>query len=154
LHARLRIFTHSGSCNLLYALFIFKQVNLFVVARVCSLYRMQLYVFVCFSLAILKRLSQKSPLVDWHKLTYLVLTCRKTPINQSILNAAARLIYRSSKFDHVTPLLHDLHRLRSRDRITFRLAVLAYRCENGLAPQYFADDLHRVVEVESRRLRH
>jgi len=22
------------------------------------------------------------PLVDWHKLTYLVLTCRKTPINQ------------------------------------------------------------------------
>jgi len=24
------------------------------------------------------------PLLDWHKLTYLVLTCRKTPINQSI----------------------------------------------------------------------
>jgi len=24
------------------------------------------------------------PLVDWHKLTYLLLTCRKTPINQSI----------------------------------------------------------------------
>jgi len=23
-------------------------------------------------------------LVDWHKLTFLVLTCRKTPINQSI----------------------------------------------------------------------
>jgi len=32
----------------------------------------------------LKRLSQLSPLVDWHKLTYLVLFCRKTPINQSI----------------------------------------------------------------------
>jgi len=26
----------------------------------------------------------KHNLVDWHKLTYLVLTCRKTPINQSI----------------------------------------------------------------------
>jgi len=25
------------------------------------------------------------PLVDWHKLTYLVLTCHKTPINQSNL---------------------------------------------------------------------
>jgi len=24
------------------------------------------------------------PLAEWHKLTYLVLTCRKTPINQSI----------------------------------------------------------------------
>jgi len=56
---------------------------LFVVACVCSLYRMQLYVFVCSWLAILKRQSQQSPLVDWHKLTYLVLTCRKTPINQS-----------------------------------------------------------------------
>jgi len=26
-----------------------------------------------------------------------------------------------------------------------------YRCQNGLAPQYLADDLHQVVEVESRR---
>jgi len=25
-----------------------------------------------------------TPGIDWHKLTYLVLTCRKTPINQSI----------------------------------------------------------------------
>jgi len=48
---------------------------------------MQLYIFVCYSLAILKRLLSKrllSPLVDGHKLTYLVLTCRKTLINQSI----------------------------------------------------------------------
>jgi len=59
LHAGLRFFTHSGSCNLLYALFIFKQVTylLYVVACVYSLYRMQLYVFVCSSLAILKLLS-------------------------------------------------------------------------------------------------
>jgi len=32
------------------------------------------------------------PLVDWHKLTYLVLTCRKTPINQSI-NQLSRWYY-------------------------------------------------------------
>jgi len=56
---------------------------LFVVACVCSLYRMQLYVFVCFSLVILNAWAS-NPLVAWHKLTYLVLTCRKTPINQSI----------------------------------------------------------------------
>ena len=70
---------------------------------------------------------------------------------QSVLNAAARLIYGSRKYDHVTPLLRDLHWLRVPERITFRLAVLAYRCQNGLAPPYLADELHRVADVESRR---
>jgi hypothetical protein len=70
---------------------------------------------------------------------------------QSVLNAAARLVYGSRKYDHVTPLLRDLHWLRVPERITFRLAVLAYRCQNGLAPQYLADEFHRVADVESRR---
>jgi len=51
----------------------------------------------------------------------------------------------------VTLLLHNLHCLQILKRITFRLAVLAYHCQNGLSPQYLADDLHQVVEVESRR---
>jgi len=70
---------------------------------------------------------------------------------QSVLNAAARLIYRSRKIEHVSPLLHDLHWLRIPERITFQLVVLTYRCQNGLAPQYLADDLHQVAKVESRR---
>jgi len=70
---------------------------------------------------------------------------------QSVLNAAARLVYGSRRYEHVTPLLRDLHWLRVPDRITFRLAVLAYRCQNGLAPPYLADELHRVADVESRR---
>jgi len=45
---------------------------------------------------------------------------------QSVLNAAARLIYRRRKFDHVSPLLKELHWLRVSERITFRLAVIAY----------------------------
>jgi len=40
--------------------------------------------------------------------------------------------------------------LRIPERITFRLAVLAYRCQKGLARQYLADYLHKVAEVESR----
>jgi len=51
----------------------------------------------------------------------------------------------------VTPLLHDLHCLRILKRITFWLAVLAYRCQNGFAPQYLADDLHQVAEVKLQR---
>jgi hypothetical protein len=73
---------------------------------------------------------------------------------QSVMNAAARLIYGFRKFDHVTPLLRDLHWLRVPERVTFRLAVLAYRCQNGLAPPYLADELRRVADVESwQRLR-
>jgi len=70
---------------------------------------------------------------------------------KSVLNAVARLIYRCRKFDHLTPLLHDIHWLRILERITFRLAVLAYRCQNGLALQYLAVDVHQVAVAESRR---
>jgi hypothetical protein len=70
---------------------------------------------------------------------------------QSVLNAAARLINSARKFDHVTPLLRDLHWLPVRQRITFRLAVLAYRCLNDMAPPYLAASLHRVADIDSRR---
>jgi len=40
---------------------------------------------------------------------------------QSIMNAAARLIFYVRRSEHVTPLLHDLHWLRVPERIQFRL---------------------------------
>jgi len=45
---------------------------------------------------------------------------------QSVLNAAARLIFAASKYDHVSPLLCDLHWLRVPERIDFKIAVLVY----------------------------
>ena len=36
---------------------------------------------------------------------------------QSVINSAARLVFSSSKFDHVTPLLHQLHWLSAPWRI-------------------------------------
>jgi hypothetical protein len=59
-------------------------------------------------------------------------------------------MYGLRKFDHVTPLLRELHWLRVPERITFRLAVLAYHCQHGLAPPYLADELHRVADAGSR----
>jgi len=53
---------------------------------------------------------------------------------QSVLNAAARLIHRSSRYEHVTPMLRELHWLQSPERIDFKLAVLTYRCLHSLAP--------------------
>src|SRR5664279_2447954 len=53
---------------------------------------------------------------------------------QSVMNAAVGLVCSARKYDHVTPLLRDLHGLRAPSRIAYRLAVLAFRCYNGLAP--------------------
>ena len=70
---------------------------------------------------------------------------------QSVLNAAARLVCSARKFDHITPLLKDLHWLRIPERIQYRLSVLVFRCLHGQAPRYLADELQRTSDVESRR---
>jgi len=43
---------------------------------------------------------------------------------QSVINAAARLTSDACRYDHVTPLLNDLHWLRVPERITYKLCVL------------------------------
>ena len=60
---------------------------------------------------------------------------------QSVQNAAAWLIFRARRYDHVQPLLWSLHWLWVPERISFRLAVLVYRCLHGSAPGYLASDL-------------
>ena len=54
---------------------------------------------------------------------------------QSVLNAAARIIYGGKRFDHVTPLLRDrLHWLRVPERVHFKLCLIAFKALNHLAP--------------------
>ena len=50
---------------------------------------------------------------------------------QSVQNAAARLVLAARRCDHISPVLQSLHWLRVVQRITFRLAVLTYRCLHG-----------------------
>ena len=70
---------------------------------------------------------------------------------QSVLHAAARLVFSARKYDHVTPLLMELHWLGIMDRIEFKLATLVYCCLNGLAPSYLASEFKSVACVDSRR---
>jgi len=67
-------------------------------------------------------------------------------------NAAAWLVCGARKYDHVTPLLQELHWLSVPDRITFKLATLIFRCMHGLAPAYLAETLNRAADVDSRRM--
>ena len=69
---------------------------------------------------------------------------------QSAINAAARMIYRTSRYDHVTSPLKELHWLRVPERIEFKLCALV----NGSWQAYIADSLQPVRDVQScRRLR-
>jgi hypothetical protein len=73
---------------------------------------------------------------------------------QSVMNAAARLIHSASRYQHITPLLRQLHWLKAQERINFKLAVLAFKCLHGMAPPYLAEEFVRPADFEApRRLR-
>ena len=65
------------------------------------------------------------------------------------MNAGAQLIFSLSKFQHITPLLRQLHWLKASERIAFKQAVLVYKCLQGSAPAYLTDELCRVADVEA-----
>jgi len=73
---------------------------------------------------------------------------------QSVQNAAAWLIFKACRQNHIQPLLRRLHWLRMPERISFWLAALVYRCLHGSAPGYLASDLQCVSHLNTcRRLR-
>ena len=75
---------------------------------------------------------------------------------QRVLNAAARVVSSTRKFDRgLSQLLHDdLHWLDVPDRVAFRLIVTVHRCLNGCAPNYLLNHIIPVSAIVSRhRLR-
>jgi len=53
---------------------------------------------------------------------------------QSVLNAAARLIFRLKTSDHITDVLVSLQWLWAPERIQYNLAVMAFNVLHGRAP--------------------
>ena len=70
---------------------------------------------------------------------------------QRIQNIAARILTRTKKFDHITPVLKSLHWLPIHLRIKFKILLLCFRIINGLAPAYLSDLL--TPYKQSRTLR-
>ena len=58
---------------------------------------------------------------------------------QRVQNRAARLILGAGRFDHVTPLLRELHWLPVARRIQFKCLVLTFKCLSSAAPTYLID---------------
>ena len=51
---------------------------------------------------------------------------------QRVQNNAARLITRTSKQDHITPVLKELHWLPVESRFAFKMLVMTYKCISSL----------------------
>ena len=58
---------------------------------------------------------------------------------QKVQNHAARVITRTRKGEHITPVLMTLHWLPIRERIKFKVMLLVFKARNGLAPPYISE---------------
>ena len=70
---------------------------------------------------------------------------------QRLQNASARIITRTKRHDHISPILHNLHWLPVHLRIRFKLLLLMYKCMNGQAPSYLQE--HVIPYTPTRQLR-
>ena len=58
---------------------------------------------------------------------------------QLLQNSAARLIFGKRKYDHVSSLLQELHWLKVKPRIYFKVLFMVFKCINSLAPDYLSE---------------
>ena len=70
---------------------------------------------------------------------------------QRIQNCPARLIMKKRKYDHITPVIYQLHWLPLEFRIQYKLAVLAFRHFEGTLPTYLSATLCTYEPARSLR---
>ena len=70
---------------------------------------------------------------------------------QNVQNSAARLIARRRKFDHITPVMKELHWLPVSQRIIYKILLITYKALNGLAPSYIRDMLQPLKSTMNLR---
>ncbi len=55
-----------------------------------------------------------------------------------VQNAAARVLTRTRKYNHLSPVMSTLQWLPIKHRIDFKIVLITYKALNGLAPQYLS----------------
>ena len=58
---------------------------------------------------------------------------------QRAQNAAARVVLKTSRYDHVTPMLETLHWVPVRYRIQYKIILTTYKASHLLAPSYLSN---------------
>ena len=62
---------------------------------------------------------------------------------QKVQNCAARIISKTSRCEHITPVLKDLHWLPVEARLKYKVLLQTHRALHGRAPEYLSDMLTR-----------
>ena len=65
------------------------------------------------------------------------LLCRLQKVQNNA--ASLRVVSGSKKYDHITPVLKDLHWLPTRKRIEFKILLMTFKCMQGCAPIYLRE---------------
>ena len=68
---------------------------------------------------------------------------------QSVQNAAARVTERVSKYEHITPMLQELHWLPVEYRIIFKINLLTFKCLHDAVPSYLLERLETCKPARS-----
>ena len=68
----------------------------------------------------------------------------------AVQNFAARIIMKSRKFDHITPLLNELHWIPVKLHLLYHDAVLTFKCLNGTTPESLSQQFVRTADISGR----
>ncbi len=68
---------------------------------------------------------------------------------QKAQNAAARGVTGTNKFEHIRPLLNNLHWLPVKFRINFKILLLTFNAYDGLTPSYLCDLIEKMLPTYS-----
>ena len=72
---------------------------------------------------------------------------------QKVQNFAARIITGTQKYEHITPILKQLNWLPVSDMLKYFVGVLAFKCLNGLAPDYLNSYFQERLSLHDRNTR-
>ena len=110
----------------------------------------------CLTMDSLKTLASALVLcrIDYRNTALVSLPKVATQSIQSIINTTARLITGVRKYDHITPVLKELHWLKIDGRIEYKIALQMYKCLSNEGLAYLTRDLFPVASLpEKQRLR-
>ena len=70
---------------------------------------------------------------------------------QSLINTATRLITGTRKYDHLSPVLRDLHWLKIDERIDYKVLLLMFECLHNEAPAYLSKNLEMLLSIPGKQ---
>ena len=67
---------------------------------------------------------------------------------QRVQNMACRVVCQCTKFEHISPFLADIHWLKVKERIDYKVLTIMHKCVNGQAPRYLTELLDADAAVD------